>query len=85
MLCNAHCSDCIEEIEKGKLDECNIECPICKQKVVGIHSIDICEKCKEIREVKKQYCEGKCKFCAKCFDDFYAKSTTCPNGHKLIR
>lgn len=85
LLCNADCSDLNEEIKKVKLDECNIECPICKQKVVGIHLIDICEKWKEIREVKKQYCEGKCKFCAKCFDDFYAKSTTCPNGHKLIR
>ena len=54
-LCKAHCSDINEEIQKSKLDECNIECPICKEKVIGVHLIDICEKCKEIREVKTQY------------------------------
>ena len=84
-FCKTHCNDFNDEIKKSKLDEVTIECPICKERVIGVNLINRCEQCKEIKKVKTLYCEGKCKFCSKCFDAFYAKSTTCPNGHKLIR
>ena len=84
-FCLTHCNDFNEEIKNNKPDEVTIDCPICKERVIGVHLIGKCEKCKEITKVKTQYCEGKCKFCSKCFDSFYAKSTTCPNGHKLLR
>ena len=84
-FCKTHCNDFNDEIKKSKLDEVTIECPICKERVIGVNLINRCEQCKEIKKVKTLYCEGKCKFCSKCFDAFYAKSTTCPNGHKLLR
>ena len=84
-FCKTHCNDFNDEIKNSKLDEVTIECPICKERVIGVNLINRCEQCKEIKKVKTLYCEGKCKFCSKCFDAFYAKSTTCPNGHKLIR
>ena len=37
-----HC----DEIGLYVIDECNIECPICKEKVIGVHLIDICENAK---------------------------------------
>ena len=84
-ICIEHSGELKEFIIEMKMDEIVGKCPICSEKVTSVQLIDKCEKCSTIKEVSQRYCEGKCKFCTSCFDTFYAKSTTCPNGHKLIR
>lgn len=85
IICTEHLNELKDIIKESKMDEIEGKCPICNEKVTLVQLIDKCEKCNSIKEVSQKYCEGKCKFCSSCFDTFYAKSTTCPNGHRLIR
>ena len=84
MICIEHSGELKEFIIESKMDEIESKCPICNEKVTLVQLIDKCEKCNTVKEVSQKYCEGKCKFCASCFNMFYPKSTTCPNGHKLL-